>query len=76
MFLRKCTHCPVVLWLRDVKVKPDQVHHMRGRLGPLLLDQRYWLGVCDEGHRWIDANRAKAREMGWLCKVGDWNRID
>jgi hypothetical protein len=41
--------CAVYPWL-----PATQVHHKRGRLGKLLLDQRYWLGVSDEGHKRIE----------------------
>lgn len=51
-----------------------EVHHFRGRLGPLLLDQRFWVPVCRTAHVWIDANRKLAREFGWLCELGDWNK--
>lgn len=50
-----------------------QVHHVRGRLGPLLLDKRFWKGVSMEGHTWIDANRSKARKLGLLAAEGYWH---
>lgn len=49
--------CAVFPWKRAT-----QVHHKMGRIGPLLLDQRYWLAVSDEGHKKIEANPAWARE--------------
>jgi hypothetical protein len=48
-------------------------HHIRGKLGPLLRDQRYWLPVCRKAHAWIDAHRAEARKRGWLA--GPWNTV-
>lgn len=53
----------------------DQVHHIRGRLGPLLIDKRFWLAVSHKGHLWIDANRDAARRKGWLAWPGEWKRI-
>jgi hypothetical protein len=32
------------------------------------------MGVSDEGHRWIDANRDEARKYGWLAGRGDWHK--
>lgn len=52
-----------------------QNHHMRGRLGPLLMDQRFWIPVCSEAHRWLDANREQARKYGLLCRVGEFNTV-
>lgn len=43
----------------------NQVHHKKGRIGSLLLDQRYWLAVSDEGHREIELNPDWAKEMGY-----------
>lgn len=43
----------------------DQVHHKKGRIESLLLDQRYWLAVSDEGHREIELNPKWAKEMGY-----------
>lgn len=45
-----------------------EIHHMLGRVGPLLLDEDHWLAVSGAGHAWMHANPAKAREMGWLGK--------
>jgi len=50
-----------------------QVHHVRGRLGPLIIDKRFWKGVSMEGHVWIDANRSKARKLGLLAAEGYWH---
>ena len=49
----------------------EEVHHLRGKASePLRHDRRDWLLVSREGHGWIDRNRAKARELGFLCPVG------
>jgi hypothetical protein len=63
---------------------PDiEVHHQRGRLGSLLLDQRFWIPVCARHHRWIHDHPDKARQqtvrvngevMTLLCKRGDWGK--
>lgn len=54
--------------------RPTQdCHHQRGKLGPLLMDERFWIPVCRPHHAWIDANRDLARAMGLLCARGEWN---
>lgn len=55
-------------------LRSEQIHHSRGRLGKLLLDQRYWLAVSAAGHEWIHRNQTQARAIGLLCAVGDWNK--
>ena len=50
----------------DTTQPATQIHHQRGRVGKLLLDERYWIPVSAEGHRWIHDNPAKAREMGFI----------
>lgn len=52
------------------------IHHTRGKLGPLLLDERYWKGCCLPAHQFIDANPTLARLAGLLCAKGDWNKQD
>lgn len=42
-------------------------HHIRGRVGSLLNDVRFWLPVCEQCHQWIEKNRAAARRRGWLA---------
>lgn len=49
------------------------IHHIRGRRGRLLLDQRFWMPVCRHAHDWIGSHPAEARTLGWLCQVGEWN---
>jgi len=56
----------------------SQVHHSRGRLGKLLLDQKWWIPVSMAGHQWIDSHRDEARTRDWfgvplLCARGNWN---
>lgn len=52
--------------------RANQVHHMRGRHGALLLDERYWLAVSQAGHNWITAHPKQARARGFLCELGKW----
>lgn len=43
----------------------NQVHHMRGRIGDLLLDQKFWLPTCGPCHHYIENHPAEAIEKGW-----------
>lgn len=70
------TRCPVVETILGERLLVDQVHHVRGRLGPLLLDKRYWLAVSGPGHWWIGRNPAEAAKRGWLARKGEWGRAD
>jgi len=51
----------------------EDVHHMRGRIGGLLNDQRWWLPVCRAHHEWIHRHPDTARKLGYL---GPWNQKD
>lgn len=58
-------------------VMPDRrsetIHHQRGRAGPLLLDERFWIAVSLDGHRWIEDHKDEARKRGLLCQAGQFN---
>ena len=41
------------------------VHHMKGRIGGLLLDTRYWVALSREGHRFVEENPEWAKENGY-----------
>jgi hypothetical protein len=41
------------------------VHHMKGRIGDLLLDQAHWLSVCRGCHYWIEMRPQEAKELGF-----------
>ena len=71
-FIAQCIICPVCGKLKTV-THPLHIHHIRGRAGELLCDKRWFLGVHDDCHRWIDSHRAEAQARGWLAKKGQWN---
>ena len=50
-------------------------HHKHGKLGKLLMDERFWIPVCRSCHAWIDANRKAAQALGLLAPAGQWNRL-
>lgn len=58
------------------KQKATQIHHMLGREGyaddyarendiPLILDERFWLPVCQDGHDKIEKNPDWAKDNGF-----------
>jgi len=42
-----------------------QVHHMKGRIGTLLTETRYFLAVCMLCHQWIELHPKEAKELGY-----------
>jgi hypothetical protein len=52
----------------------DQIHHSRGRSGTLLIDGRFFKGVCLSGHEFIADHPDMARRLGLLAQRGDWGR--
>jgi hypothetical protein len=40
-------------------------HHKRGRLGQLLLNEKYWLPVCVGHHQYIEEHPEEAYRNGW-----------
>lgn len=51
--------------------KATDRHHTRGRLGPLLHDQRYWLPLCRRAHDFVRDHPAEAKRLGLI--QGPWN---
>jgi hypothetical protein len=70
--------CGVCIRLRErgenILLQPaTECHHMRGRAGSLLTDERYFLPCC-RGHReWIHEHPRLSREMGILAPASEWN---
>lgn len=74
-FLRAKPVCGGCL-TRDRNPAPAaQIHHSRGRIGRLLRDEKYWIGVCNDCHLWIHSNPNAARELGLLASIADWNTV-
>lgn len=46
------------------KVSKD-LHHMRGRIGKLLYNEKYFLAVCRDHHTEIELNPVAAKENGY-----------
>lgn len=43
------------------------IHHTAGRIGENLLNQKTWLAVSRNVHRWIHDHPSKARQIGLLA---------
>lgn len=68
-------HCQVCLDLRKVAKFPriratNDCHHVRGRVGKLLMDERYWLPVCRKHHDEIHRFPAWAKVNGYIAAWG------
>jgi hypothetical protein len=61
-FLRAHKSC--VAKLSGCKGRSCDIHHMKGRIGTLLLEQKYWISVCRECHEWIENNPKDAKLLG------------
>jgi hypothetical protein len=59
-FLAKNPRCAVF-----PNLAANQVHHVRGRRGKWLLDQRYWKAVSEAGHQKIHDYHVWAIENGF-----------
>lgn len=61
VFLIKRRWCSVFKYQRST-----QVHHMKGRTGKRLLDERFWLAVSWKGQLWIHENVRESIKRGWI----------
>jgi len=53
-------YCPVF-----PSQKTTEVHHKKGRIGTLYLDETFWLAVSSDGHKWIENNPIEAKKRGF-----------
>ncbi len=44
--------------------KSCEVHHKKGRIGKLYLDETFWLAACSACHVWIEAHPVEAKALG------------
>ncbi len=52
---------------------PSEIHHVRGRLGTLLVDTRFFAAVHPECHQRIHNHLHWAQIEGWIAPAGKWN---
>lgn len=69
VFLQKNPRCAVYPTQRAT-----EIHHMAGRTGKLLMDQKYWLPVCRSAHVKITTDSKWAIEKGYsLPRTKDYS---
>jgi hypothetical protein len=72
-FLKRHPVCGICL-VRGLNPAPaTEVHHMRGRIGRLLADERFWCPSCRSCREFPHENPTRARELGILAPVSEWN---
>lgn len=55
-----------VCQFKECKRPSEHAHHIRGRIGEMLLDTTEWMAVCAEHHLYIHENDKECRELGYL----------
>ena len=74
-FLAEHPRCEVV-WFGQPCCNPSvDNHHLRGRLGTLLCDTRFFLAVCRGCHDKIRMRTEDAVKHGYLPPKGEWNTL-
>jgi hypothetical protein len=51
--------CPIT------KKPTTDIHHKKGRVGSLFLDENYWVALSREGHKFVEENPEWARKNGY-----------
>jgi hypothetical protein len=69
-FIEGFRFCPVMYYVQGSRCRPNQVHHTKGRDGDLLLDERFWMAVCERGHRKINEEPKWAQKCGFRFTKG------
>jgi hypothetical protein len=65
---KACFPIAVFLEIHWANVAPTKdCHHMAGKEGKLLMDEKWWLPVCRKCHDWIGDHSNAARELGLLA---------
>lgn len=54
------------------KERPLEVHHVRGRTSTLLIDRRWFAGICKECHKFIHEHVKTAKAEGCIAGPGEW----
>lgn len=62
-YLSKQINCEAEL--SGCNFEANQIHHKKGRMGNLLIDDKYFLAVCGNCHHWIENNPVQAKELGF-----------
>lgn len=46
-------------------LRATTIHHKKGRVGSLFLDERFWLGLSMKAHKWVEENPQEAYKLGY-----------
>ena len=49
--------------------RATSIHHRNKRTGSRLLDEKWWMAVCDYSHAEIEENKNWARQEGYLLPI-------
>lgn len=55
---------PACSWPAGCAFPATEVHHKRGRVGALYLNQAHWFASCHDHHRWITEHPRESVAMG------------
>ena len=70
--------CCAVIWPDDPgahRTHPrDDTHHVKGKLGLLYFDVRWFKSSCRKAHIWIGSHIAEARKLKLIADEGDWRK--
>lgn len=67
-------HCRVAMKVYGLMMDAGCNHHLRGRLGTLKFDTRFFCPVSYANSIWPHQNIEKARELGLIAASGDWHK--
>ena len=61
--------------------RSTSIHHRNKRTGSRLLDERWWMAVCDYSHHEIEERKEWARQEGYLLPIqadkdGRWGAVN
>ena len=63
-YLRSNPHCQVLL--EDCTIMATQVHHKARRVGENYTNEKTFLAICDNCHRYLENNPVFAKENNYL----------
>ena len=58
---RNCKRCQDL----DIITQATTIHHKKGRIGDLLNDKEFFIGLCMACHIWVERNPVDAKQQGY-----------
>lgn len=74
-FRKDPKNCRCHICHRTSKTAKLENHHLRGRRGMLLFEQRHFITLCRKCHRWVHDNMQKADALGYI-HLSKWGQND